>query len=512
MKRMNALRGLVVGFALVFFVLPLALPGGVHAAPVAPIKTVLQPSSTNPLVAIRLYFKVGAADDPQGKEGLAALTAAMLGKGGTKSHSYAEVLDALYPLAARIGFYGDKESVVFTGTVHRDNLEAYGALIAQQVLAPRFAEEDFARNRQDALDYINKTLRGNDDETLGKRAFESVMYANHPYGHPTQGTVAALTSITLDDVKAFYAEHFTRERLIVGIGGGYPSAFVEPFVKGFEALPAKGKGKVLVRLPAPPKRKGAEILLVEKDAPATAISLGHPLRITRADADFYPLTVARSYLGEHRTFNGVLMNQMRGLRGLNYGDYAYIESFLQEGGSTFPLPNVPRRQQHFEIWIRPVQPRNALFALRQALYETSKLVREGIPQKGFEETRQFLLNYSNLWVQDASRRLGYAIDAEIYGRDLIKELQTRLPTMTKAEVDRAVRKHIDPNNWAAAVVTSKAEDFRKTLLSKEPTPIVYDTQGTAPEVLEADKVIERFPLPVRPENTRILPVGALFEK
>jgi zinc protease len=483
------------------------LAGGAGRAGAA-TKSVLQPSDTNPLVAIRLYFKTGSIDDPKGKEGLAALTAAMLAEGGTKSRSYAEVLDALYPLAARIGYYGDKESVVFTGTVHRDNLEAYAALIADQLLQPRFAEEDFARNRQDALDYIGKTLRGNDDENLGKRAMTAVLYAGHPYAHPTLGTIAGLQSITLEDVKKFYATHFTRDRLIVGVAGGYPAAFAPAFVARFDGLPAKGAA--IPGLPRPPVRKGAEIALVEKDAAALAISIGHPLRVTRADADFYPLTVARSYLGEHRTFNGVLMQHMRGLRGLNYGDYAYVENFIQEGGSTFPLPNVPRRQQHFEIWIRPVQPQNALFALREAIYETDKLWREGIPEKGFEETRQFLLNYSKLWTQDASRRLGYAIDAQIYGKDLIAELQARLPKMKKADVDRAVKKHLTPKDWAAAIVTNHAADVKKALLSGASTPIVYDTKGTAPEVLEEDKKIERFPLPVNDKKITTIPVEQIF--
>ena len=73
------------------------------------------------------------------------------------------------------------------------------------------------------------------------------------------------------------------------------------------------------------------------------------------------------------------MNHLREMRGLNYGDYAYIENFIQDGWTTFPLPNIPRRQQHFEIWLRPVPPHNSLFALRAALYETDKLIREGIP-------------------------------------------------------------------------------------------------------------------------------------
>ena len=46
----------------------------------------------------------------------------------------------------------------------------------------------------------------------------------------------------------------------------------------------------------------------------------------------------------------------------------------------------------------------------------------------FEATRSFLLNYSKLWVQTLSRRLGYAMDGQFYGReDLVTELAERLP-------------------------------------------------------------------------------------
>jgi zinc protease len=473
-------------------------------------RTVLLPSASNPLVAIRLYFDVGADDDPAGKEGLAALTAAMLGEGGTKERTYAEVLDALYPMAAHIRYYGDKDSVVFEGTVHRDNLAAFSALLAAQILEPRFSAEDFSRNKQDSLDYLTKTLRGNDDENLGKQAFAAAMYPGHPYGHPTTGTVAGLTAVTLDDVKRFYAEHFTRDRLIVGLAGGYPDDFARAFIARFDALPAHGQPRA--KLAAAPATKGNQVLIVEKEARANAISLGHPLKLTRADDDFYPLTVARSYLGEHRTFNGVLMIDMRQKRGLNYGDYAYIENFIQEGGSTFPLPNIARREQHFEIWIRPVAPANTGFALRQAIYETDKLIRDGIPAAGFEATRTFLLNYCNLWAQDVSRRLGYAIDAEVYGKDVIAELKARLPKMKKADVDKAIRKHLHTKDLSIAIVSEKGEALRQLLTSGKPTPIVYDTKDTAPDVVKDDKVIEKFPLALKADRVKVVPAEQMFAK
>jgi zinc protease len=205
------------------------------------------------------------------------------------------------------------------------------------------------------------------------------------------------------------------------------------------------------------------------------------------------------------------MIDMRQKRGLNYGDYAYIENFIQDGWTTFPLPNVPRREQHFEIWIRPVPPANTGFALREAIYETDKLIREGIPAAGFEATRTFLLNYANLWAQDVSRRLGYAIDALVYGKDLVAALKARLPKMKKADVDRAVRKHLSTKNLAIAIVSDKAEELRETLLSGKPTPIVYDTKDTPPEVMKEDKVIEKFPLNLKPARVKVVAVDKMFE-
>ena len=257
------------------------------------------------------------------------------------------------------------------------------------MLTPRFAEDDFTRNRQDALDYVTKTLRGNADEELGKQAMATVLYNGQPYGYPTQGTVAGLNAITLEDVKKFYASHFARDRLVVGVARRLSRRLRRGVREALRGAAGQGAAAAEAAAPARAQDEPAARSSRRTRAPTRSRSAGRST-ITRKDPDFYPLTVARSYLGEHRTFNGVLMNHLREMRGLNYGDYAYVENFIQDGWSTFPLPNIARRQQHFELWLRPVPPQNSLFALRAALYETDKLIREGIPQAGFEATRTFL--------------------------------------------------------------------------------------------------------------------------
>jgi zinc protease len=474
------------------------------------VPTTYLPTRSTPLVALRFVFGVGSKDDPKGKEGLAALTAAMMAEGGTRELTYEQILERFYPMASGLAGACRKEVTVFAGEVHRDNLRGYISLVASMISTPRFAPEDFERLRNEAIDYVSKTLRGASDEELGKWTLQVELYKNHPYGHVDQGTVKGLKSITLDDVKAFHRAHYTREALRIGVAGSAERSLLPEISTTLSLLLSRpGQANGLPRIE--PIAKGLDVTIVKKPTASTAISLGFPLTVTRADPDFYALAVANSYLGEHRTFNGKLMQDLRGKRGLNYGDYAYIEDFIQEGQSTFPVPNNPRRQQAFSIWLRPVPHDKAAFALRAALWELDRLVKNGMSESDFEATRTYLLNYSKLWVQTLSRRLGYAMDGAFYGcDDLVTEMSRRLPKLTVADVNAAVRRHLVAPGIKVAIVTQDAEALGRTLKENGPTPITYDTQGTPDEVLNEDKQIAVFPL--KDVRVQIIPLSAMFER
>ena len=500
---MNRMLPAVLAAVLVDLAQPMPARSAEHDA------TTYLPSASSPLVAVRFLFRVGSQDDPPGKEGLAALTAAMVAEGGTKELAYDEILKRFYPMAASLQGECRKEVTVFSGVVHRDNLAKYEKLATAMIATPRFASEDFNRLRSEALDFVSKTLRGNNDEELGKWALQVLLYKDHPYGHVDRGTVAGLKSITLDDVRAFHKKHYARGALRLGVAGGAERSFLERVESDLSSLPADAPAPA--ELPRPNAPRGLEITIVEKPAESCAISIGFPLDVTRRDDDFYALAVANSYLGEHRTFNGKLMQDLRGKRGLNYGDYSYIEDFIQEGMSTFPVPNNPRRQQYFSIWIRPVPRDKAAFALRGALWELDRLLQSGLSEDDFEATRSFLLNYSKLWVQTLPRRLGYAMDGAFYGRkDLVTGLADRLPKLTLPQVNGAVRRHLKAPGMKVVIVTKDAQSLRQTLESGQPTPVAYDTQGTPDDVLAEDKQIAAFPL--KDVSVKIVPVDEMFEK
>ena len=501
----------VLSLALIAALAALAV-GCNPSVPRADVSSVIAlPGPDAPLVTLRVGFRTGSAHDPAGKNGLNALTALMMGRGGTESLSYAAITEALYPWSASLRTQFDKEMTVLIGEVHRDHLEPFFAIVRDLVTAPRFDPSDFDRNREFLANSVVSTLRGSDDEELGKQALNALLYEGHPYESPAMGTELGVAALTLDDVRAFHGERYTRGAALIGVAGGYPAGFVERIERELLDRLPEGAG-ANAALPASRALDGIEVLLVEKDAIATAISIGFPIDLTRAGDDFYALLVANSYFGEHRTFNGLLMNKMRGQRGLNYGDYSYIESFIQDGGSRLPVPNIPRSRQFFSIWIRPVPHHNAHFALRQAIRELRILVDEGLSPEDFEATREFLLNYSRLYVQTASRRLGYHMDSAFYGTQyFVDEIRRRLAALTVDDVNVAIRRHLQYDNLAVAIVTRDAEAFRNRLLANEPSPPTYNTAVTD-EIREEDALIEAFELAVNPHRVRVAPVEEMFRE
>ncbi len=475
------------------------------------IPTVLLPIPTSPLVTFRIQFRAGAVDDPAGKAGLTALAAATVNQAGTTKHAYEDIVERLYPMASSVGVYVDKETTTFEGTTHVENLDGFTDLLLEMLLEPKYDPKDFERIQSNQSNYIAKTLRGADDEELGKQTLYSFMYQGHPYGRPNAGLVSNVAAITLDDVKRHRAAVFTRDNVTIGLAGGYTPALLERVTRALDKLPA-GSPRA-VKLPsgvAPIDR--IEVLAVEKDCLATAISIGFPIDVTRANPDFYALMIANSFLGEHRTFNGRLMNRMREVRGLNYGDYSYIEHFVQDGGSTFPLPNYARTQQYFSIWIRPVQHPHRHFALRLAMWELDRLVREGMTQDEFDRTRTFLKNYSNLWAQDQSRRLGYQIDSRFYGTDdFLATLPQKLDAVTLADVNAAIKRYLRADRARIGIVTKGADAFLRDLIGNQASPMTYDAEGIPADVLSEDAAVAVYKLDINREKSKIVDVEEMFE-
>lgn len=472
--------------------------------------TVLVPVENDPTVSFRLWFKAGSQDDPEGKEGLAYITASMLTEGSTESRDYEEIVEALYPLAADYQSQCHVEQTVISGRVHTDHRDSYYELLTDAILHPAFKQEDLDRIKKQTLNYLENILRYSSDEELGKAALYQFIYRGTPYGHVPYGTVESVKSITLDDIRQFYRKYYTRENVVVGLGGGYQESLVKQLREDLNELTDGEPNQPPV--PQPDPIRGRQVLIVEKDANATAISIGFPIDLLRGSREWYALALANSWFGEHRQTNSHLFQVLREARGLNYGDYSYIERYPNGGSRTKPPRNVSLRQQLFEIWIRPAPNETRHFALRAAIRELQSLVENGLSEKEFDLTKQFFSKYVLHYAPTTMARLGYALDDVFYGIDgsHLENLQTIIPQLTREEVNRAVSKYFQFENLKIAVVTTEAEEFKQALVSDRTSPIEYSTPKPD-DVLDEDKLIMEYPLNIQEEDVEIVPVEKMCQ-
>ncbi len=473
-----------------------------------PLQLVKLPTP-RPVVSIRLAFRAGSIDDPPGKEGLTSLMTQLLVEGGTKSYSSSQLLDVLYPLAGEIDGSTDKELTVLSGRVHKDRLDAFMKVFSEVLLEPRFDERELDRLKTQALNSIKNRLRSENDEALGKVVLDSLLYAGHPYGHFVDGTVKGLGSITMADVKAHWKNVFTQDRLIIGLAGPVDAKLENAVKAAAKKLPEKGVAPVV--LPASPGPHG-QALIVKKDTASTAGSFGVTYTLRRGDPDFFAVALAMSYLGEHRQQHGVLFTELREKRGLNYGTYAYAEHFEQEGWSSISRVNIPRSTQDSTLWLRPVEPQNAMFATRGAVHYLGELLKAPPPQAKLDTARGFLIGYTRIWEQTDQRRLGWAIDDLLYGTPgFLEQYRGALAKLTPAEVQAAAAKHLKLEDLNFVFVTKDADGLAQALKARMPSPISYPSPKPA-EVTDQDKVLAEVPLPIPSSQVRVIDAATVMEQ
>jgi zinc protease len=430
----------------------------------APLTCVRSPGS--PLVALRFTFRVGSQDDPPGKEGLAALTAEVVARGGSRGITSDQILDRFYPVAASLSADCRKEVTVFAGVIHHNAIPQYVPLVGAILTVPRFDPDDFEWIRAAALARI-APLPTQDDEELARSVLEAGVYSHHPYGHPVAGTVAGLRAITLDDVKEFFRAHYTRDALLLGIAGDVAQRDID-YVRMHLGMMSSAPSQPVTLPPAGPAA-GLAVILIQRPAGSgpTTLTLGFPVTLTPHDDDLAALAVAQSYL-ERRWRSS---DELAASPPETDDDPSTLVADADRGEPPTLLDAAdPRRQRLFAIAIPPRSTALAAAALRDALDDLDRLAREGLSDAEFAAAREVLLHATRLRAQSLAWRLADAMEAAFQWHQDPGEAERRLTQLTAAGFNAAVRRHLAPAGIRVSVVTAEPEEFASALRSDVTMP------------------------------------------
>ncbi|MCP4804226.1 MAG: insulinase family protein [Proteobacteria bacterium] len=432
---------------------------------------VLQPTDGSQLVYLQATIQAGSAYDPIGQEGIAWLTAESMRQGGAGDRTSEEVDQLLYELAADIDVVVDKELVTFRGKALASDRDTFVPLFVDMVASPAFEETTVERLRAQALDHLTVGILDS-NEALGDATFDTLVNEGHPYGHPIEGRSGVVGLLDVDAVQAFHADAYVRTRVTLGLAGDVDQALADQIdaalaldtVDGPEATPKP-------RLDT----EGRTLLVVERETEKSVVNFGHELDVDRGHPDYPALFLAMIAFGDHRESHGRLYSTLRGDRGLNYGDYAYIEHYVQKSGSSTQEVGTTRAQPQFMVWLRPLTQDTTAWSVKAAVEMTEDLVATGLDPAEFELIQEYLLQRMRIWAQDPGRRLEYAVEAQALGYpNQLEDLPDSIEALTVEQVNAALTRHIRPADLRIVVVAGNSDELIRELTEEKSTPLVKE--------------------------------------
>ena len=397
-----------------------------------------------PIAHFLLVVPGGGAQERAEKAGLAGITADLMLKGTVHRNAkkISEEIDFLGgSLSAGVSY--DYSSLSLE--VLSKDLDKGLDLFLDCLLHPTFPQEELERMRSQALAALSRA--DEDPGTIVGKRFRSLLYQDHPYGHPLSGSRKSLSSITRDDVTGFYMNFWIpNQAILVALGDFSQGEMAEKLKRTFSGWP-HGKTPV-VSIPAPRPFRGRKVVLVDKpDLSQANILLGN-VGVSRDTPRLFPLSLANGVLGRMGS-SSRLMDEIRGNLGLAYG----IGSQFSMGKAAGPF-----------LIETSTQNENAGRTI-SAILEQVKIFREkGLKPEELAKVKTYKKGIYFIALQESAALVAQMADIEFYRlpRDFIDTYQERIDSVTLEQANAAAH-DLFPYQDLLIVILGKADQIKSQL-------------------------------------------------
>lgn len=410
------------------------------------IKVIGTKSDEIPLVTILLTIKGGHRMDAYepSKAGLASLTAAMMNE-STEHYTSEEIQEELRLIASSINFYaGNSSTTVYIRTLKK-NMDKTLELAEEILFHPAFDTTDFARVKKQQIEGIMSSYQN--PASIAAQVYDRLLYGDeHIYSVPSDGIEETVERITVDDVKAFYANYYAPELSELVIVGDVDKKEILRKTDFLKKWPNKG-----AKLPTLPDAKPSDITkiyLVDKpNAPQSQIRMGYITNLTYDATGEYFRTILMNYPLGGAFYSRINMN-LREEKGWTYGAGSYFSSGDTPGAFTATAG---------------VKATATDSSLSEFMKEISDYRDNGIT----DEELSFMRN--SIGQRDARRyetpyqKAGFLSNIVHYNLDksFVDQQAEIIATISKEEINGLAKKHLQPENFYILVVGDAASNKDK---------------------------------------------------
>jgi zinc protease len=397
------------------------------------MRVVMMEKRDLPLVQLNLIIDAGSVRDPDGRDGIASLTAAMLDEGAAGKTSL-EIADAFEFMGARFGVGAGTHSAIMTLRAPTQRLPDALRLAADVMLRPEFPAHELDRLRTERLTSLVR--RHDNAAAIASTLLDATLFgAAHAYGRSGVGTDASLRGVAVADLRGFYQRYYRPNNttaVIVGdIDEGTARRLLEDAFGGWQ------RGEVQpARVADAPQVTGRTIYIVDRPGSAQSVVRLGRIGVRRDTRDYYALEVMNTVLGG--SFTSRLNQNLREDKGYAYGARSGFE-FLPAAGPWTASSDV--------------QTQSTGPALREFMNEL-RAMHQPIPADEVERARNFLAMRYPAGFQSVSGIAGRLADMVQYNlpADYFNSYVDNILAVTPADVQRVARQYIDPDNVAIVVV------------------------------------------------------------
>jgi zinc protease len=397
-----------------------------------------------PLINASAMIRTGSVYEPADKIGLASITGTVMRTGGTTTKTGDQIDEELEQIAASVGTGIGLNSGRASMSVLKEDVDKALVILADVLMNPAFPEDKIELAKIQARSAIAR--RNDNMSAIASREYRKLIYGpDSVYARQTE--YATINNITRDDLIAFHKKYYHPNNIVLAVWGDFDT---KEMIKKIEAA-FKDWPRAEVRIEPMPEVKydfQPTVNLVRKDdVHQSCIFLGHIGGLMN-DPDYFAEVVMNEILGG--SFTSRLFKNVRSRMGLAYsvsGNY----------GCDYVRPGV------FSVRCQ-TKSESTVKAIKAMTDEVRKITQTEVTDEELALAKEAYLNSYVFNFDSKGQVIQRLMTFGYFGypEDFLQKTKDNVEKVTRADVLRVARKHLEPDKIQILAV-GRPDDFDQPL-------------------------------------------------
>lgn len=399
------------------------------------MQVTLVPYGKVPKVDVRLVINTGNIHESADEVWLADLTMNFLEE-GTTERTAEEIAAAVANMGGSLNSAVGPDNTFVGASGLSEFSSDLVKLVGEVVRSPRFADSELERLKKDMVRLISIS-RSRQQSLVGEK-WAKLMYGEHPYGRHYPST-EMIASYTMEQVRAFYAQHVGAKRAHLYVAGRFDMASTEATIRS--TFGGWNAGAEHVANIPKLNSKRAVHLIDRPGAVQSTVWIGLPA-IDPSHPDFIPLSVANTLLGG--SFASRVTANIREDKGYTYSPRSQIDVSYR----------VADWRQMADITTAQTGP-----AIGEIFKEIERLRTEPASEVELTGIRQYITGL--FVIRNSSRQgiIGQLMYMAMHGLpgDYLETYVQKVLAVTPADVQSMAQKYLDPGRMTIVIAGDSAK-------------------------------------------------------